>query len=519
MNLKPIFLLGLLSITANLPTPSFAADTLIKPGSTTNPAAAKNMYLQTPDNHLIPASVVYTTDGNGNLVPVSSSISNINIGTVNQGTNNDGSSPWHVIDDQALTKWNLFLPKFDVNLSTLASQVTLQSVLGKLDVNLSTVAKDATLNNLSNNVVHADTGNVTIISSTLPTGAATASKQDTAQTTLNSLDSKTPTLGQKAMAGSRSIVIASDQSAIGVKNQDGSGNPLGSTSGALNVSVVNTSLAIQGGNSTAVKVDGSAVTQPVSMVSVPLAAGAATETTLSTLNGKVSITSNGIKTDGSAIIQPVSGTITANAGSGTFAVAGTVNSKLQDGNGNIISSQMSGFQRALDVGVNVSGVQVDPRQVRTLTTTDIVTASNVTGNVGSGTIDLGNPVKVAGKYNSSAIALTDGQRGDLQLDTAGSLVITQKLRFLNFVTAGTTVIKTGIGKLSSVCLNSIGGTSGSLILYDNTAGSGTRFGLYTPQTGFNTYFAPQCQEIGGAVFSTGLTAVVTGNSDWTIYYQ
>lgn len=41
------------------------------------------------------------------------------------------------------------------------------------------------------------------------------------------------------------------------------------------------------------------------------------------------------------------------------------------------------------------------------------------GNVASGATDSGNPVKVGGKYNSTPITLTNGQRGDLQMDATG----------------------------------------------------------------------------------------------------
>lgn len=44
-----------------------------------------------------------------------------------------------------------------------------------------------------------------------------------------------------------------------------------------------------------------------------------------------------------------------------------------------------------------------------------------TGNVAHGATDSGNPVKVGGKYNSGGVTLTDGQRGDLQLDASGKL--------------------------------------------------------------------------------------------------
>lgn len=42
------------------------------------------------------------------------------------------------------------------------------------------------------------------------------------------------------------------------------------------------------------------------------------------------------------------------------------------------------------------------------------------GNAASGATDAGNPVKVGGKYNASAPTLTDGQRGDAQLDVNGN---------------------------------------------------------------------------------------------------
>lgn len=139
---------------------------------------------------------------------------------------------------------------------------------------------------------------------------------------------------------------------------------------------------------------------------VSLPTGAATEATLSTLNGKVpsglTVTSTRLLIDGSGVIQPVSGTVTANQGtspwvtsrtwtlasgtdsvssvqsgawttgrtwtlaSGTDSIAavqsGTWSTRLQDGSGNLITSQASGAQRALDVGIDVAGVQVDPRQ-------------------------------------------------------------------------------------------------------------------------------------------------------------
>ena len=57
---------------------------------------------------------------------------------------------------------------------------------------------------------------------------------------------------------------------------------------------------------------------------------------------------------------------------GSITVSPDVN--LHDGSANPITSQVNGSQRALDVGINVAGVQVDPRAIRALTSSDVVSA-------------------------------------------------------------------------------------------------------------------------------------------------
>jgi hypothetical protein len=68
------------------------------------------------------------------------------------------------------------------------------------------------------------TWNINNISGTvsLPTGAATSALQTTGNSSLSSIDGKTPTIGQKTMAGSSPVVIASDQSAIPITDNDSS---------------------------------------------------------------------------------------------------------------------------------------------------------------------------------------------------------------------------------------------------------------------------------------------------------
>lgn len=161
--------------------------------------------------------------------------------------------------------------------------------------------------------------------------------------------------------------------------------------------------------------------------------------------------------------------------------SGRVTVKLDDGAGNSITSQANGGQQALDVGINVSGVQIDPRQIRALTSSDVVTANQGASNTNAngwfvrltdgtnnalvsaagsldvtlttaipaganniGSVNQGTspwivkdqadgpvtPGTVAsfsqlagGQYNSSAPTLTTGQQAALQLDSTGKLLV------------------------------------------------------------------------------------------------
>src|SRR5438445_333220 len=59
--------------------------------------------------------------------------------------------------------------------------------------------------------------------------------------------------------------------------------------------------------------------------------------------------------------------------------SGRITSKLNDGAGNSLTSQTNGGQQALDVGIDVAGVQIDPRQIRALTSADAVTVVQPSG--------------------------------------------------------------------------------------------------------------------------------------------
>lgn len=114
----------------------------------------------------------------------------------------------------------------------------------------------------------SDTQPVSAAALPLPAGAATEATL-AAHLTSATFTGRINTQGQKSMAASTPVVLASDQSAI----------PVTDNSGSLTVDSPQLPAALVAGR---LSVDGSGVTQPVSAASLPLPAGAATETTLGT---------------------------------------------------------------------------------------------------------------------------------------------------------------------------------------------------------------------------------------------
>jgi len=109
---------------------------------------------------------------------------------------------------------------------------------------------------------------VDVISSALPTGAAT-------EATL------------------ASVLVDTGNIATDVASIDASSTAMEASLASIDGKLANP-MPIEGGNATAVKVDGSAVTQPISAASLPLPTGAATEATLASIDAETANISSGI---------------------------------------------------------------------------------------------------------------------------------------------------------------------------------------------------------------------------------
>lgn len=102
--------------------------------------------------------------------------------------------------------------------------------------------------------------------------------------------------------------------------------------------------------------------------------------------------------------------------------------------------------------------------------------------------------------NGMKVKLTDANSG-LAAPLTGS--------YLNMAAGATTTAKSGAGVLFAVIVNNPG-TTITLTLYDNTAGSGTKIATIALVAGMNLQY--------GLNFGTGLTAVLSGTADVTIVY-
>jgi len=161
------------------------------------------------------------------------------------------------------------------------------------------------------------TWNITNISGTitLPTGAATGAKQDTANTSLASIDGKITAVNTGAVVVSSSALptgaaTSTKQSDGSQKTQivDGAGNVIGATSNALDINIKSgnpTTIAVTQGTATNLKTQAEAY-----QGGAAVASGNPLQVTLANTGANATA----VKVDGSAATQPVNGTVTVQQG-------------------------------------------------------------------------------------------------------------------------------------------------------------------------------------------------------------
>jgi hypothetical protein len=135
---------------------------------------------------------------------------------------------------------------------------------------------------------------------------------------------------------------------------------------------------------------------------------------------------------------------------------------------------------------------------------------------------------VGGVYNATAPTIQDRGREEFQLDASGNqkttlatklagedltndvMKVEHQMRYATIATATTTTVKTGAGVLHNIIVT--GGTTGTIVIYDNTAASGTKIADFDTTNLLATY-PFHCK------FSTGLTIVTSAATKITVNYR
>ena len=319
-------------------------------------------------------------------------------------------------------------------------------------------ATESTLSTLNGKVTACNTGAVVISSGTisLPTDAAT-------QTTLSALNGKVTACNTGSIAGSVTAnagtnlntsllaletggnlaTIAGDTTSIDGKITACNTGAVVISSGTVNATCSGTVAATQSGTWNINNISGT----------VALPTDAATQTTLSALNGKVTACNTGA-------VVIASGTISLPTDAATQTTLSALNTKVTACNtgavvisSGAVNATCSGTVAATQSGTwnitNISGTVSLPTDAATQTTlaalntkvtacntgavvvssgaitvSGTVTASNCAGDVAHDTGDSGNPIKIGGKArqaNPTAVAALD--RVDATFDDVGRQVV------------------------------------------------------------------------------------------------
>lgn len=154
------------------------------------------------------------------------------------------------------------------------------------------------------------------------------------------------------------------------------------------------------------------------------------------------------KVDGSAVTQPVSGTVTANAGTGTMAVSaaslplpsGASTSALQSSVQGTVAAGTAATNSSLGGGVfntalptltngQQAAVQLDSsgRQIIAQATASALNMTDATGALAQGTVAAGTAatksVLIGGQFNTVLPTLTNTQQAAAQLDSSSRLIV------------------------------------------------------------------------------------------------
>ncbi len=166
-------------------------------------------------------------------------------------------------------------------------------------------------------------------------------------------------------------------------------------------------------------------------------------------------------------------------------------------------------------GTNAQPLATNSSGQLIITTGSGATSAQIQGNVASGATDVGNPVKIGGVFNTTLPTLTNGQRGDAQMDNRGAIYTT--IRAVSSTTPSSDAIASSSNSLFTVNFNTVyNGTTWDRIRSTTAAVATTGLGI--PAAGimgrFNTTLPTYTDGQYGVaqINSNGLLQVVVTNA-------
>jgi hypothetical protein len=339
---------------------------------------------------LDPGVVIPVTDNGGSLtvdgsVTVSGTVTaNAGTGTMNVSVQN-ASIPVTDNGGSLTVDGSVSVSNFPATQAVSGTVTVTQATAGNLNANVTVqnasipVTDNGGSLTVDGTVASTQSGtwNINNISGTvsLPTGAATSANQSTVITALQLLDDVVATDGSAALTklyqvggtdGTNAQILSTNTSghvniADGGNSITVDGTVAATQSGTWNITNITGTVSLPTGAATAAK-------QPA------LGTAGTASADVITVQGIASMVA--LKVDGSAVTQPVSGTVTANAGTGTMNVSVQNASIPITDNGGSLTVDGSVSVSNFPATQAVSATNLD---IRDLTATDVVT---VTGGVG-----------------------------------------------------------------------------------------------------------------------------------------
>ena len=313
----------------------------------------------------------------------------------------------------------------------------------------------------------------------LPTGASTSASQTTGNNSLSSIDSKITAVNTGAVVVSSSV-LPTDASTSALQT---TGNSSLSSIDSKITAGNNSLSSIDGKTATLVSgrvpVDPSGVTSPVSFTRL----ASATDSVAATQSGTWDVTN-------------VSGVVSLPTGASTEANQTTGNSSLSSIDTKtpaLVSGRVPVDGSAVTQPISAASLPL-PAGAATQATLSSIDAKF--SALGQTTMSASVPVVLASNHSD---------------------IVTKKSAssYAHLNSTGTTTIKSGAGILRRVVVNTRGGITNTLTIYDNTSGSGTVIAAIDTVNGVLGHFEYN------VAFSTGLTVVnATGTSaDITVIYE